>query len=211
MPEFLAYDGEAVRDRYVLLANNREHVYNAHGLSTRECLEFLTRDYSHKTRWVRVLYGMDFDVNHWLRDLADRLLLDVTAGRPVLWQGFVLEYLPRKLFTIRAPNGRKFTYFDAWGFFLRPFTATCNVWLGQVPPLLSRGKSERAVFHRWPLQEVIAYNALECALLVAIMDRLRSELGSLADPISLRTWYGPGAIANRALRASAARREMWAL
>src|ERR1035437_4663675 len=63
----VAYDGEGWDDKYVLLANSRmERIVNQEGLSTKECLEFLSRKYDTPTK--RIFFAFSYDVNHIIKD-----------------------------------------------------------------------------------------------------------------------------------------------
>src|ERR1035437_6456887 len=64
---FVAYDGEGWDTKYVLLANSiGESISNPEGLSSKECLDFLSQRYTPPA--YRVFFSFGYDVNHIIAD-----------------------------------------------------------------------------------------------------------------------------------------------
>ena len=188
--KFIAYDGEGYLDRYVLLANSEgDYVENPDGLSTQDCLEFLSARYDFPSQ--RVFYAFGYDVNHIVRDLSDTEIFKLHKNEVINWNGNKLKYIPGKIFSV---NG--FQYQDTFSWFQRSFVKTVELMLGKeaVTQRLLEGKAARGEFENWTIDQLIQYNAEELELLVRIMNRLRDAL--LAIDVNLTNWYGPGAIAN---------------
>lgn len=188
--QFITYDGEGFSNKYVLLANSLgESVANLDGLSTLDCLRFLTTKYSISSS-IRCFFSFGYDINHCLRDVNDATLSQLLSGRIVNWEGFRLSYVPGKIFTI---NG--ITYYDTFGFFQTSFLKVVKAMLGEeaVSEKLVEGKEARGSFETWDIERIIAYNAEELDLLVKILNKLRDAF--LEIGVNLKQWYGPGAVA----------------
>lgn len=187
---FLAYDGEGKGKSglYILLANSLgEEVYNPDGLSTKECIKFLTRRYSHS--YIRIFYGFGYDVNMALKDIP----LDDwdEIDNHISYHGHRLQYLPGKMLRVDG-----FTYYDILPFFQcsLPFAIKAN--LGIEDPIINRGKSLRAdLFEALTIDEIREYNKHEMDRTVELADHLRDSLNRIDLPLG--AWYGPGAIAKK--------------
>lgn len=206
---FAAYDGESIGTRYVLLASSQGDIYNPEGLSTREILTFLARPTSRHRSESRVMFGMSFDVAHWIRDLTPEQRAALYAGDLVTFEQWGLEYLPRRLFVIHDwsnPKAQQVKIFDVQGYFGGSFLEAVDDWITDIDPtdraLLARGKRERGSWRHWSLARIRKYNALECSLLENLMSRVKAKLAALDPPISPRSWYGPGALAGSLLSSS---------
>lgn len=195
---FCAWDGEGYDGKYVLLANSEgQSISDPDGLSTRDCLEFLLS--APRTR-NHVWFAFGYDVNMILHDVPltgeAHSLEELYRTGQTTWHGYRIQYTPRKSFTVSKGRGherRSFHSHDVFGFFQGKFTKVCREWLGEVPSLIEEGKEQRADFASWSLDKIRDYNALECALLVRIMDRFRDALR--AAGLSVRRWDGAGAVA----------------
>lgn len=208
--KFLAIDGEAVRGKYVLLADSEGRaVENIDGLSTRECLDFLARPLPRSASWTRVGFGLHYDVNMWLRDLTPEVRINLFSGDIVTWENYQLEYLANRIFTIREKGEIRAKIFDCLGMFRRSFIDVVTDWLGECPTIILEGKSKRERFRAEEMEFVRAYNRAECDQLVRVLDLVRAFLlGLPGGGVDLRGWYGAGAIAASWLRRAGARRLM---
>lgn len=185
---FVGYDGEGWGNKYTLLANSRgERIENQQGLSTLECLEFLTRKYDDNP--YRIWFSADYDVNHILRDLPDDLLLRLPiAKRGVKWGDYRIAYIHRKILSV---NGIR--YYDMFAFFNSSFIKAIKMFLDLDDELINEGKAARSDLSAWDFQNVIEYNNREVEYLAEIGNRFRNTLRKIN--IHLSQWYGPGAIA----------------
>jgi hypothetical protein len=207
---FLAIDGEAVSGRYVLLADSLgASVENPEGLTTRECLAFLARKLPRKATWCRVGFGLHYDVNMWVRDLSKEARIGLFHGDMVTFEGYQLEYLANRIFTIREKGEVRAKIYDCLGMFRRPFVNVVTDWLGACPDIIREGKTRRERFAPAEMDFVRAYNAAECEMLTQVLDAVRAYLLALpGGGVDLRGWYGAGAVAASWLRRSGARRLM---
>jgi hypothetical protein len=186
---FLTFDGEGWDDKYVLLANSSgDYVVNPNGLTTLECLEFLTRPSDGMVK--RVWFSFSYDVNHILADLPDEDINTIFRGKSVQYDKYRISYYPGKILVI---NGFKF--YDCFGFFAKSFLKVVEHMLGPeaLTPSLIEGKAGRGSFEEWDLDKIVAYNREELALLVRILDKLRIAFADIG--VYLTEWYGPGAVA----------------
>lgn len=189
MQDFLAYDGEGYDNKYVLLANSfGERIINPKGLTTEQCLEFLTRKYDKPTK--RVWFGFSYDINMILVDIADADLLSLLSGNAVTYKGYTIRYIPSKIFIVN-----NYRHYDVFSFFATNFINTVERMLGEdrISKQLVEGKLARGSFDKWDIEDLIKYNDEELQLLVEIMNKLRNAL--LGVNVRLTEWYGPGAIA----------------
>ena len=187
--EFITYDGEGWDDKYVLLANSLgERISNPEGLSTVDCLEFLSASYPRRVK--RVWFSFGYDVNHIIRDLNDGQLAELLTGRTVNYEGFRISYIPRKIFIVN-----NYRYYDCFSFFSTSFINVIASLLGPeaVTDSLKEGKSARGSFETWDLQKIIDYNDEELALLTQVLKKLQAAFQAVN--VELTEWYGPGAVA----------------
>lgn len=206
--QFVAYDGEGYGNKYVLLANSLgERISNPDGLTTVECLTFLTTKYTVPTK--RIFFAFGYDVNHILVDVPDDVLEVLLSSRQVEWEGYKLQYIPGKIFVVN-----NLRYFDTFGFFQTSYIKVVCMMLGPgtckpnddpndprrghsidcpVTPELIAGKEARGTFETWSLEKLTEYNDIELDLMVKIFDKLKQAF--LDIDVDLKEWYGPGAVA----------------
>lgn len=199
---FVAWDGEGGEidgvPRYVLLANsNGDNLYNANGLDTKTCLDFLLS--ADTKRSIHVIYSGGYDTNMMVRDLPKQKLQKLWEGETVKFQKYNLTYVPKKFFRVSS-GGKTITIWDVFGFFQTSFAKAVREWLGAVPELeiVEHGKKLRKNLLRQNKEYIIKYNATECILLKTLMEKLHEALSN-AD-IRISRWHGPGAIASALLR-----------
>ena len=192
---FCAFDGEGEGDRYTLLADSTgRNIVNREGLSTVECLEFLLDSAPH---YNNVWFSFGYDVNMMLRDVpllgAKHSCEQLYREGYTTWKGYRIHYVPKKSLMIHSKN-RSFVSYDVFGFFQSKFETAIDHWKLGTSELISRGKAARGHFETWDMQDIIAYNAEECRLLVNLMDLYRAAHKKAGLP-PLRRWDGAGAVA----------------
>lgn len=205
---FLAVDGEARGDRYVLLAGSEGgNVWDPRGLATEDALDFLI-DLPRPR--ILVAFGLDYDVNQILADLPLRgerhSVGDLYVNGFTYWHDYRLRYVPRKFFGISRGSGkdkRSVTVYDVWSFFTSSFIGALEEYGIEVPAIIREGKAARGSFESWPKHRIVAYNAAEVELLVLLCDKLRDALRGASLPVS--SWHGPGAVASEWLKRQHAR------
>lgn len=187
--DFVSYDGEGWDNKYVLLANSLgDSISNPEGLTSKECLDFLSQRFNHPA--YRVFFSFGYDVNHIIADLDDDDVLELLAGRMVRYEGHTIHYTPGKIFRVDGYN-----YYDIFSFFSTSFLNVVRLMLGSeyVTASLIEGKSARGSFETWDLEKIAAYNQEELDLIVMICDKLKLALENIG--VKLTQWYGPGCIA----------------
>lgn len=196
---FVAWDGEGIEDRYIILANSDgRYIVNEQGLSTEECLEFLLEYAGKPVNHVWFAFGYDvammLGASIPLEAESGGSLRELHENGETRWNDYIIRYIPRKMFQVtHLPTRRTFTSWDAHGFFQTSFLGAAREWLGDVPELVERGKAAREEFSTWELEDILRYNAEECRLLVDIMIRLREALRAAGLKVS--RWDGAGAVA----------------
>lgn len=220
---FLAVDGEGLgRTGYHLLAaSDGEQIENLNGLSTEECLSWLLtqarkRNAKGKTR-ILVGYGLSYDINHWIHDLQEEQVSSLCETNKCKIKvnnlPYDLEVIQGKWLKLSFKNRKGFDIpvlevYDVYPFFQSSFLAAIahpknkkNGWncvSDEEWELLQWGKNLRGEFSTETWEEVKRYNLLECEVLVRMMNKLRAALQE--SGITLRSWHGPGAVANALLK-----------
>src|SRR5690554_6932110 len=159
---FICYDGETINNKYVLLGNSKDYVYNKKGLSTLECLRFLTLPQKKK----RIVFNIDYDIQFWVKDLPDNQILDLLNSQEVYYKGYRLTYYKNKMFIIHYKKSL-YRYYDIISFFnksLLDTIETLNIQLTDREKYILRlGKEKRGYnFEGMSLKEIIEYNKTEC-------------------------------------------------
>lgn len=195
-PFFIALDGEARGDDYVLLAGSDEsELYDGRGIATEDALSFLI-DRSERGRAL-IGFSIDYDVNMILRDVPWEAVNLLYEDGGVIWRGWRIEYYPRRLLAITRGN-RRATWYDVWPFFATTFLRACEAHGVKLPRIVSEGKRARGTFASWSAENLRKYNRAELAGLVKLMDGLAASLAALN--IVPKGWHGPGALAEEWLR-----------
>lgn len=199
---FIGYDGESVTANrsatYVLLANSDgESIYNRQGLTTNQCLKFLTLPKQKHT--VRCWFRGHYDVNMIVKDLDINQRTALFKTEPVYFGNYCLKYFPHKIFTVRELLAKtSVTYYDVWGFFQSSFEQALKDVLHITDPLISAGKADRANFDFTNPDFIKAYNLRECELLSKLMGEVEQAVTIDAEGIKIkpRSWHGSGAVAS---------------
>lgn len=201
----VAWDGEGCnlgdRQLYVLLANSRgESLVNRGGLTTVDCLRFLT-DHAEPGD-INVIFGGSYDANMWLADLPRKNLEQIWRSGQTHFAGYLIRYQWRKCFIAKsADTGRTATIWDVLGFFQTRFVDTVKLWLPEVDVTeMEQMKEARPDFDLRDLERIISYNADECRLLVRVCESLFAAFDVAG--IRLNRYDGAGAIAAALLRAN---------
>lgn len=216
---FMAWDGEGITTSehlYTLFAYGNQTgargslIESNDGLATVECLDFMLE--ADTTDSINVIYGGNYDINMWLKDVDRDTLTELYNDGSVKWNGYHLGWRPGKQFSIRRRD-KRFHIYDVLPFFQRTFVQACDEYLGEDWPYRDQiidGKKRRGSFTEQDSENVKEYNQAELSLLCRLTDELRSRLNSVTlptsrgisrriipttDGIRLTRWDGPGAIA----------------
>lgn len=208
--QFIGVDGEGAtidgHHIYNMLSIGENVLTNPDGLSTLECLNFIT---SFRPGFLYVGYFFDYDVTMILRDLDHETLaqlLDRNSrttekgySMPVSWKGFRIDWLPNKEFRVAKGISKFVTINDVGTFFQCRFTNALKTWGVGTPEqlaMIEEGKNSRSSFNSLA-QSTIEYNQLEIVLLQELMEKYRRVFGDI--DITPKKWQGPGQIAVAAL------------
>lgn len=217
---FIGWDGEGMDietiHRYTLLANSLGHyVSNQQGLTTRQCLDFMTapETLAETGTGINVMFSGSYDANMILGDLSWRQVMTLCKRGDIRWENYRIKYRPGRYFKVyrlgdpyyREPTrtrkgGWNVTsqclLFDVWGFFQHSFVAALKEWGVGDPDLIDaieQMKKRRGTFTQEQEDEVLGYCQSECQMLVDLSEQLRRMC--LRIGYVPRTWTGPGALA----------------
>lgn len=211
---FVAWDGEGFaieqRHEYALLCNSLGLALGdgTRALGTEECLHALV-DGLRRTREPRthVAFYFDYDVNMIVRDMGRMNIERLWNGEWTRWRGFALQYRARHSLCIsrtRTVDGivirESGTLWDVGGFFQSSFVRALESYDVCGPTeieAIRAMKAQRSTFDPSAWREIVAYCQHECALLVTLCERLRSNF--TAAGLLLRRWDGAGAAASALL------------
>lgn len=177
------------------------------GLSTKDAFDFLL---GCPRNAILVGYSIGYDVNMILRDCGIHVLNRLADGLPATqtFDGvtYRFQWFPGKSFSLSLLDERKSAVksvcvYDVFGFFQKSFVATAEefqVLTKEEKEFIAGMKNTRASFRADERVRIREYNALECKVLVRIMDSLRDSM-RIANCVPER-WHGAGAIAATLLK-----------
>jgi hypothetical protein len=194
---FVGVDGEGWGKTYGLLADSGGHsLTDLDGLSTEDCFQFLSQLKERCGKAVFAGFALNYDVNHWLKDLNSRALVVLLRRGQVRWEDWWLQWAPMRWFHVKhLPTGRSVRIWDSFPFFQGSFLKACGEWGVPVPAEVRAGKEARHSFGPTDTETIARYNALELGCLVQLLGRLKAGLYSAG--IELNQWYGAGAVATK--------------
>jgi hypothetical protein len=217
---FVAIDGESTTERgihrYVMLCASTGHVTeNRDGLATLEILLWLVARKRERRRATFVAFGLNYDVNMWLRDCPRHVLRRLWRTHEASWYVpawgvYVrLAWIPSKRFWVGIDGVGSVEVSEVFGFFQQSFLRALEDW--QVPDVngalarIRRGKADRSGFRWRDRDKVRRYCLAECLLLVGLMSQLRTVLE--AANLVPTSWRGAGSVAAKLLAREASVRE----
>lgn len=228
----VAWDGEGVnsadgKQRYVLLMNNKGVIISdVNGLSTLTCLNTIMQSATDSST-LHFVYGGTYDFCMILRDLPERDLRALHAGKVVTYHNYKIEYRARKQLTIRHFHrvwneekqdrdrvvDKSVTLWDVLGFFQCTFvqaleeyfcpkrggnSVTIAEWKQKIARI-KEGKDRRREFTAEELENfIIPYCQLEVECLCDLMKLLMQYF--LDAGMVLSRWDGSGAVSTCLLR-----------
>lgn len=219
--EYVGIDGEGQGKnphRYVLLAACNEsgsmqrYVYNPEGLSTLECLDFLTS----LPREIKAFgFALNYDWSKILQDLPDWALYYLFrpelrastdeksfAPKPILWKGYSINMQGTKVsIKRRYREGRKIqsrglVVWDIFKFFGSKFVSACEDWKVGTPEErahMQHMKDKRSDFDKESPEQVREYCFSECRWMAQLARKLTEA--HTAAGITLKNYYGAGSSA----------------
>lgn len=214
MRPFVAWDGEAVNNRddpdsaehpYALFGSSRGWRVRSYNLNTVDCLSLIMETENECPDAIHFGFAFGYDVNMILRNLPLPALYNLRRTGKTRFQGYDIEYIPRKWFWVAYGKGRGRTtakIFDTFSFFNKSLGSTLRKYgIGSTEQLdrIDRGKGERPDFaYEDIVSSIEPYWETELDLMVQLMDKFRGILENAG--IYLSSWHGPGAIAGYLLR-----------
>lgn len=198
---FVAIDGEAVTDDtghyYVLLAASTGKTrWENDGLSTTQCFDFLLKLRQEKKSYIFVAFGLNYDVNMWLRDFGEGTLRRLWKQHRVKWYSYTIEWIPGKWFSVRKGKTTVRIH-EVFGFFQTSFVNSLRKWDIPVPGEVETMKQLRSEFSDDDRERITQYCLDECDALVTLMKALQKALRDV--DLVPASWIGAGAIAARLL------------
>jgi hypothetical protein len=225
---FIAIDGEGANlvdgtHIYNLLAaSDHTYVYNPIGISTTAAFEYLIDLKLRNPTATFVSFFFSYDVNMILGGLHP-ISIDHLARQGFCYvyddrleekgHGYKIEYMPRKHFTLCkgrriVTNGQRkwqtlarIKIWDVFGFFQSSFVKALkqfHIGTGNQWESLQSMKEQRSDFTTDGIDKIVEYNALECELLVDLMNDVNKSL--ITAGIELHSWHGAGAVAGALMR-----------
>jgi hypothetical protein len=223
---FIVWDGEQPRDTGYSLLGNSEGMEICHpNLSTDECLQLIIDTEILYPQAIHTIFGGDFDVSWWLKDLTWRQLGRLKHYNNTQWNGFEITHVPHKWFSVKYGKYIAKVH-DTWSFFgsgllpalvdweIGPFT---GIAIGrdalsdicEIPSLSAMDsmteveiieifKSLRGEFEWEHIEQIRRYMRIELKYTKEMLGKLRDiflQAGYL--PAS---WHGPGALSRMAAK-----------
>jgi hypothetical protein len=175
--------------------NNHEQLHSA------LCLEFIL--HLPETHII-VGYGLSYDVEHWLKDLPEKNMLQLKADGKTWWKRYQIHHIPNKIFTVsKWKKNKKIasrSVYDIVGFFQAPFADAIEKWNVGTPEereFIRRMKALRPGFGDVD-NVVLTYNHMEGKHGIQLFRRVREEYTKLELRISRPV--GAGSIASAMFR-----------
>lgn len=198
---FVMWDGEGPQDAGYALFGSSEGDEICHPyLSTAECLDLILSRELLQPDAIHIWFGSNYDVSMILKDLPWRHLNALKKFTKTVWRDYELEHIPHKWLLIKA-RGLVAKVFDIQQFFGGSYVkALLDMKVGTKSDIayLTTEKARRAEFLYSEIQEIANYWRTELRLGVELANKLRSTF--LDSGFDVRSWHGPGSLANLAMR-----------
>jgi hypothetical protein len=199
--EFIAWDGEGPRDAgYALFGSSAGDEICHPFLGTSECLDLVLGREHDSPDAIHVWYGSNYDVSMILKDAGWKCLNALKHWNRCIWRGYEIEHIPGKWFAVKC-GGTTAKLFDICSFFGGPYVqALQDMGIGTSEEIafLTSEKARRSEFLWSEIAEIRDYWRLELRLMPELSDKLRDCF--LDAGFDVRSWHGPGALANMAMR-----------
>lgn len=198
---FIGWDGEGPKDAgYALLGNSLGNEICHPYLGTKECLELVLDTEDSCPDAIHVGFGFNYDVSNILRNLSWKHMGALKHWNRTEWEGYELEHIPGKWFQIKRA-GTVAKIYDIRSFFGTNYVgALRDMGIGSREEIahLTTEKARRSEFLWSEIEDIREYYHLELRLMPKLCERLRESF--LDAGFDVRSWHGPGALANMAMR-----------
>lgn len=194
---FIMWDGEGYGNHhYMLFGCSITSPITGKNLSTVACLEHIIDVAAvHKNYW-HIGFAFEYDVNMILKDLTVPYLEILRDKGVVLWEGYWIEHVPNKWFSIKRRGVKQVKIHDVFSFFGCAYiTALEKYKIGTTEQreLIRNGKARRSQFTYAELADVEKYWRCEITLGPLLMDTLRAIFE--AAGFFINAWHGPAVLA----------------
>lgn len=198
---FIMWDGEGPQDAGYALFGNSENYELCHPyLGTTECLDLILACESDIPEAIHIWFGSNYDVSMICKDLSWKHLSALRHFNKTVWQNYELEHIPGKWFQVKK-DGVTAKLFDIHPFFQTSYVnALLSMEVGTSEDIeyLRSEKSRRSKFLYSEIETIADYWRTELRLGVLLANKLRSVF--LESGFDVRSWHGPGSLANIAMR-----------
>jgi hypothetical protein len=217
--EWDAPSGHA-ESRYGLLqCLDAEPLWGRRGLSTEAVLTYLCHL---PPSWALAGFGLQYDFENWLRDVPDADYAALVNGETedgILFRGFRIQMIPRKIFTVettagnlegqnaRSPETRiRRTVYDMQGYYQTSLISALRKAGITVQAEIEAGKAARGGFRWEQRSSVAAYNLAELKAMMSLFGGTARQVNAgleragMRMRLGARDLYGPGALARKFLK-----------
>jgi hypothetical protein len=198
---FVMWDGEGPQDTgYSLFGSSAGDEICHPFLETEECLDLILECEKEIPNAIHVWFGSNYDVSMILRQLPWTCLNALKKFNATIWHDYELQHIPHKWLEIKK-NGVTAKVFDIHSFFQTSYVnALLNMKIGgrQEIKHLTSEKARRSEFLYSEMDDIRSYWRLELKLGVQLCEKLRDTF--LRAGFDVRSWHGPGALANMAMQ-----------
>jgi hypothetical protein len=208
---FVAWDGEGVSvpngtpQPYILFGNTDGQMVTGRQLDTKTCLDLILD--ADRTA-INFGFAFGYDINQILVDLPPRALQALARNNQCRWDGYIIEHIPHKWFSVRRKDRKRVKIFDVFNFFNcalvtndpeRPGALDrFNIGTPAERKYLAEQKKNRPDFTWDELKDIIKYWGIEGRLMVELMEYMR-DLFAAADYFP-KSWHGPAVLGRELLR-----------
>jgi len=197
----IAWDGEGPRDAGYALFGSSEGDEICHPyLGTEECLDLILDREEQCPDAIHIWYGSNYDVSMILRELPWKQFAALKYYAATVWRDYDIEHVPHKWLKV-TKDGVTAKLYDIHSFFGGSYvSALLDMGIGTMDEIvyLTSEKARRSDFLFAEIGDIREYWQLELRFMPLLFEKLR---GAFLDAgYDVRSWHGPGAIANMAMR-----------
>jgi DNA polymerase type B, organellar and viral len=169
-------------------------------LTTVECLELILQSGEECPTAIHIAYGFNYDASMICKDLRWRNLNALKHYGVTIWNGYEIQHVPNKWFKVRK-DGVSVQIFDICSFWQTGYVnalIAMKVGSGEEIAHLKSEKARRGQFLYSEIDDIRRYWRVELRLGPMLAGSLRNTF--LDSGFDIRSWHGPGALANAAMK-----------
>ena len=206
------FDGETINNKYMLLGNSNDYIFNKKGLGCLECLDYLYNTAQNYNYFFRIDYDLNmifskenlsikktFREKDTNKEIELSLITALFSGYEVEFYGYTIEYFRHKVLNLRKDKKAK-KFYDVSNFFNTSFIKTLKILEIELTDkeknILTEYKEKRNIFNIKEITNIIEYNKIECILGLKIVNKIYSLLPDYLQTFKL---YGSSALAHKFL------------